>query len=76
MRCGQEELRKKGQPQELQRGMCIFGELTQEKNSFFITHQNIHQNENLYLQRRLLIRILMLYFYYQSKSKKYIHRTI
>lgn len=48
MRCG---IEGKGWPQELQKGICILGESIQEKDTFFITHQNIYQ-DNLHLQMR------------------------
>lgn len=66
---------RKGQPQDLQKGICIL-EPIQEKNTFFITHQNIYQGKNLYLQVRKSIRIFMLYFYYYQSKHKNIHRTI
>lgn len=41
----------KGKAQELQKGICILVEPTQEKKKkLFITYQNIYQDENLYLQ--------------------------
>lgn len=66
MRCG---IEGKGRPQELQKGICMLGESTQEKNTFFITHQNIYQDDNLYLQMRKKYENIYAVFLLLSNNK-------